>query len=524
MVDGEHDQPESEQEQFLTAEQILNAPERPVVVHLPDLGALALRPASEFDLNWLSDVVEKIAEPRELVLTILHHQWVESEVESDQLAALPDEHLLHAMREWLNATIALQEDELAELSGIHQGVRAAIERWNAPVRELANSSISRVLDKLRADEAALRREYERMDVFTRMRLISDIYPHYQAVKRLAEINRGIDPSRSFAKDVAGNLEHVRAATTHYRVLLDLMPDQEQVKSASYWGVLPSLQLTEAITRAYASAASSGARRAAEFFVSLAPLQETAAHALTLRSVIEASVDHTRLSVPERSALSGLSELTGSANSFWNDLADHPDLFAGTSEQQREASVEQVFRATRTVGLLMAPEPEIVEARPAVGLLAAEAADIIPALERVDPALVPIYSGALERFRGKGADYIRHTTASMRALFENMFPILAPENEIQAWNASVLPEKGPVSYKARLAFIFRHVAQRAGYDRMTENDILHVEQSLILLDAQVHRMEASIAEEALRELLIRWEFSLQHVLRTHRDTEAAAAGR
>lgn len=502
-------------ERFLTREAILNAPDQPVTVDLPEVGSVTLRAVRLHDLDWLRDVTSTVDGPRALALAVLHRQWMDDGEDSSRLDTLPDEHLARLVREWLNDAIALEVDELADLQSIHAAVRAALHRWDAPVRRMAENSISRVFVKLRDDDRAVRRAFAQLDPFARMRTISEITPHYQAVRRLAGIEGIADSAGALAKGAQQATDEIRRATEGpSRAFVDLLAREERQRAAFLRGVLPSLELTDNIARAYTAAVGLQGRSISQALESITALQETAARTLTLQGMVEQSVVRMTLSQPQISALNGLGSLTRSTTAFWSNLAEEPSSFATMPDHERGGSVERVFRATRSTGLLLAPEPEILEAEPAISMLAVEAAEIVPRLEQVDPALVPIYLGALERFRLKGNEYIRHTSNSMRALFENMLPILAPKDAIKAWDSSVLPKKGPISYKARLAFIFRHTAQWPGYELMTVNDILHIEQSLIVLDEQVHRKEPSISDATLGELLIRWEYSLQHVLRTH----------
>lgn len=519
MTDEQNEAPEPVRSKFLTADEILNANEPAVVVELPGLGKVHLRPANLHDLGWLRNAVRDLAEPRDLALAVLARSWAPSEVSADRTGEMRDGALAVLVRAWLDHAVPLEEGELNDLQGIHGAVRGALGRWDEEERRFLETSISRTLASLQADQKKMQAALDRMGMPVRLGMISDIYPHFKAVQQLAGIQGMVGQRGELVRGAERRVDELLSGSGVNRVMLGMLADQERLRASTMRGILAPLEMTEAITRAYAGAASALGSTIQGAIRSLPQLQETAARTLTMQGVIQQAVDRTSVSPAGLTVLDGLTAMTGSVTEFWNGLAEDPKQFAHVTERERKTSVAQVFHATKSVGLLLTDEEELVEEElvedePTVSLLAAEAGAIVPRLERIDPALVPVYSGVHERFKQKGNDYVRQTAASMRALFESLLPRIAPDAEIAAWKPESLPDKGPVSYKARLAYIFRHPGGRTGYERMTENDVLHVEQSLILLDEQVHRLKPTVAEEVLQEMLIRWEFSLQHVLRVY----------
>jgi hypothetical protein len=291
----------------------------------------------------------------------------------------------------------------------------------------------------------------------------------------------------------------------------LKAQQEEFDRFREAATLPFLELTRAVTHAYAEAARVRVPGIVDAVGSLGLLKETAAESAAVRALIHESP---QIAIPEfHGLLGGLSDLTKTSTVLWEHIAQEPGELTAVSELFRQYPVTQVFRATQGTGLLITNNPQILDLQEPKGLLAAEAGELQDRLGRVDVRLVDRYLGALGAFARRERDYARQVSISLRELLKYLLEILAPTESIAAWDASVLPAQGKVTYKARLKFIFRARATR-GYATMVEKDIDLILQNIRVLDETLHTLEPDIEHAHLHSLVERCEFGMLLVLSAH----------
>jgi hypothetical protein len=293
-------------------------------------------------------------------------------------------------------------------------------------------------------------------------------------------------------------------------MLELLADRARLDRAWNSSFRPSFELADALARAAASIRKLPSAEIADGAIAFAPMRETVARTLGMRSVIDEQIEPAGLRPELRGILEGLTAGTADSTAVWERLADRTDELVELPEFLREVPVLQAFEATRSTGLLLIEDPELIEAEPAVGLLLSEAGELPARLRAIHPKLVEKYLGALAAFERKEDDYVAQVSVSLRELFVHLLETIAPEQDIAAWDARVLPEKGKVTYNAQLKYIYRRQAT-GGYARMTGNEIDLVQQNLKVLNEGVHKLDPKFEYEHVRSLIRRCEYCLVSVL-------------
>ena len=342
-------------------------------------------------------------------------------------------------------------------------------------------------------------------------MISSVLPYYEASRKLMEISdhaREAAGLSSRAQEVIDSLSP--GVPRVQRAMLELLADRAKLDRALSSSFLPSFELTDALARAAASISHLPSYDLAHAPIAFAPMHETVARTLGMRSLIEEQIEPATLRPELRGLLEGLTAVAADSTAVWDRLAGHPDELIELPEFLREVPVLQAFEATRSTGLLLIEEPELIETEPAPGLLISEAAELPARLRAIHPKLVEKYLGALAAFERRENDYVAQVTVSLRELFVHLLESLAPEHAIAAWDASLLPQQGKATYKAQLTYIYRRQAT-GGYARMTGNEIDLVQQNLKVLNEGVHKLDPQFQHEHVRSLIRRCEYCLVSVL-------------
>lgn len=370
---------EGSSRRFVTREAILNAPDRPVIVEIADVGEVRLRPANEYDLDWLRNALSEIPDPRVLGETVLHRQTTEGSVADEQIPLMRDETLFTLVEQWLRDALGDHFHAVADLPSLPDAVRAGLDRRDAPLREILESSYTWALDRLNTANHAWLKQTGAMDFAARTQMLTNTIPHIRAGQRMAE----------FAPAGAGfrqNFDHLPSVGTP-RVVGELLAAEERIRMMVQRTRLPSFEMTEAITSAYASALKVAELPAATAIAQARALRSTTEETLRLREIIDGAVQRFPLSRNQAMVLQSLDRLTIDTVEYWQGLADDPDRFAAVSEEEREESVATVFQATKSTALLLTADPEAERAEAPVGLLRGDMEQIVPRLERLHFALV-----------------------------------------------------------------------------------------------------------------------------------------
>lgn len=195
----------------------------------------------------------------------------------------------------------------------------------------------------------------------------------------------------------------------------------------------------------------------------------------------------------------VARLNAAAVRTWDYLGTNPDRLAVISPRLAGAPVIEVYAATHAATLVSAPEEtEQLETVPLLEDALDDIGDGFEArLASLDPALVTMYRGGVERVEGGGSDWARQALTSFRELSTHALHLLAPDAEVKPWARPDHFDKGKLTRKARLEYILREV------DSGDLADFLKIDlQSMLALFNlmhTVHKKNPALDQRQLRVL-------------------------
>lgn len=385
-----------------------------------------------------------------------------------------------------------------------------------------DNSVSRMTRQIQRDQETLRRAVSHLPTWERLSIeratISSIIPHYSAFQSITETLQKNGTGALIEQMKCGGWLN-NSALGIDRSLALLLADQHKLEAAASRSFGSTFHMIESLNRAHALATTRTLD--SSLLSGLGRIQEEAAFALGLQARIEESVAGLNLPPGFENLLDRLTRLTDVGERIWTQYADHPRALIAAPDFLRSAPTRFVAAASRSTGLIITGDEGFAEEGD--GLLRVEAGEIEERLRKINPALVVPYRGALKAFSRRGDDYIRQVTVSLRELFVHLLREVAPDQAIAAWDASLLPGAGKVTYKSRLTYVFRATVGSKAYATMAKNDIDHVLQNFFLLEGEgVHKLASDLEYEEVRLLVARCEFDLLVVLRAHELSVAASS--
>ena len=383
-----------------------------------------------------------------------------------------------------------------------------------------DSPIYRMMSQIRRDHEFLEGAFAHLPALERLRIESDTgssaLSHYSAFQSITETLQ-LQGTDALIEQLRRGVRVGNSALALDRSLARLLADQQKLEAASRGGFGSTFHMIESLNRAHVLATTRHLE--SDLLSGLARMQEEAAFALGLQARIEESISGLSLSPGFENLLGRLKGLTDLGERIWAEYADRPRALIAAPDFLREAPTQVVSAASRTTGLIISADAGFAEEKD--GLLRVQAGEIEDRLGKINDALVKPYRGALNAFSRRGDDYIRQVTVSLRELFVHLLKEIAPDSAIEAWDSSRLPETGKVTYRARLAYVFRAAAGSRAYARMVKNDIDHVLQNFFLLEGEgVHKLTSDLEYEEVRLLITRCEYGVLVVLRAHELSAAA----
>ena len=145
----------------------------------------------------------------------------------------------------------------------------------------------------------------------------------------------------------------------------------------------------------------------------------------------------------------------------------------------------------------------------------ESAELVCLLERVDPGLATMYTGALEAQRGDNPDRTRHVLTSLRELTNQLLRKLAPNEELLNWickqaNPRFLDEKRHPTRNARYRYTLRD------FPIEPLNDFVECGartlRNLFGVYNRLHKQDPGISDLQLRSITICAETHLLYMMR------------
>jgi hypothetical protein len=153
-------------------------------------------------------------------------------------------------------------------------------------------------------------------------------------------------------------------------------------------------------------------------------------------------------------------LNEAAARTWDFLGTHPDRLALISPRVAGAPVIEVYAATHAAALVSAPdaaEAEPIEVVPDLESALDAIGDGFEArLAKLDPTLVVMYQGGVERVERGGTDWARQALTSFRELTTHTLHLLAPDAEVKPWARRDHFDNEKLTRRARLEYIVREV--------------------------------------------------------------------
>ena len=172
-------------------------------------------------------------------------------------------------------------------------------------------------------------------------------------------------------------------------------------------------------------------------------------------------------------------------------------------------------ALRALDLLDGDEDEEIEADASlVSVEYVENLDIVDLLNQVDPALVPMYSGACEDLYGGNPDRKRHVLVSLRELWIHLLDSIAPVGEVKDWiwkhgTLDDIDKNCRPKRHAKIRYILRGVNQKPLKD-FVQDDATTFE-NLYQLYNKLHGKTPNLTEPQLLAIFRKTEAFLAYVI-------------
>jgi len=347
---------------------------------------------------------------------------------------------------------------------------------------------------------------------TRLRFRDTITPLFESIRRqtiqlqdsigttqaIGEALRAFQQSQtSWARAVSNNLTQLH--DSRFRAQMTFDP------------VLLNTQLLANVTAAFSQNAA-----LRPFALDLPLITETLRssswHQIQLTSII--GLEQAAASASTR-LLEGLRSLTLSSQLVWSEWGSEGRLPPEQSAILREAPTIELYAASSAATALMSAE-EIDEPSAVIERIATRAVQIAPALKRVDPGLIMMYTGAIAVIGRPGPDHPRHFAVSLRELLTHLLHKLAPDDDLRTWDGA-RPEdfpNGRPTRQLRLRYIFRDV-QNSAYAKFIDDDICRTLELMDVLNGGTHRLVNAADGRSLRLMLRRVEGVLAIILEAAR---------
>ncbi|HRT84715.1 MAG TPA: hypothetical protein P5523_08760 [Bacteroidales bacterium] len=231
----------------------------------------------------------------------------------------------------------------------------------------------------------------------------------------------------------------------------------------------------------------------------------------------------------RDGQSLLSKLGNSLRIFNNELMPSINRFYESQESvqnilQLPAFVlpetsQEAFLHAYCLRNMASTEESSVEEDQLIQVIEKENADCIDLLECVNPKLIIPFRGAHEAIHQQNTDRKRHIISSVRELWNNLLPTLAPKDEVLLWipnqNEEYIVKDKPTK-KARIMYICRNI-NNGPLSEFVEVD---VKAFIKFLDAlnRVHELDPSLTEAQLNSILIRSDSAIKYLVNIWKETQ------
>lgn len=199
---------------------------------------------------------------------------------------------------------------------------------------------------------------------------------------------------------------------------------------------------------------------------------------------------------------GLISLTAAAKSSWDNISLSPGILEGMSLFNARSPAIEIYSASQAAAVISLPASEFPPVDAEIeGIINDTVDEFEERLSSLAPALVEVYRGGTAVLEIGGPDWRRQTMVSFRELTTHVMHILAPDAKVQPWAKPEHFDKGKLTRKARLEYIFEPVAsgELVGF---VKADLKASIELFDLLNNGTHRLSSKATAAQLRYLRAR----------------------
>lgn len=196
---------------------------------------------------------------------------------------------------------------------------------------------------------------------------------------------------------------------------------------------------------------------------------------------------------------GVGSLASAAKLSWDVIALTPNVLDSTSLFSALAPSIEIYSASHAaavISLLVENFPPIYgQIEDIIDETVDEFEDRLSLLE---PAFVEMYRGGIAAMEAGGPDWRRQSMASFRELMTHLLHTLAPNVEVEPWAKPHHFDKGKLTRKARLEYVFESVAG-GEFTGFFKADVKASIELFDLLNNGTHRLTSKATPKQLRYL-------------------------
>jgi hypothetical protein len=196
---------------------------------------------------------------------------------------------------------------------------------------------------------------------------------------------------------------------------------------------------------------------------------------------------------------GVSSLTAAAKTAWDTIALRPEDISTTSLYMARAPGIEVYTASQAAAVISLPVKEFPPIDNDIEEFIDTAVDEFEErLFALAPSLKEMYRGAIETMERGGPDWRRQAMVSFRELTSHVMHMLAPDERVKPWAKSEHFDKGRLTRRARLEYIFESIAG-GEFTNFFKADLKASIELFDLLNNGTHRLTSTATPEQLRYL-------------------------
>ena len=196
---------------------------------------------------------------------------------------------------------------------------------------------------------------------------------------------------------------------------------------------------------------------------------------------------------------GLNSLTLAAKTSWEVLSHKAEAIGGMSLFSARSPAIEIYSASHAAAVISLPTNRFPPIDKETEEIIETSVDQFEGrLSTLEPALVDMYRGGVTALERGGPDWRRQTMVSFRELTTHVMHILAPDSDLKGWAKPEHFDKGKLTRKARLEYIFESVADGALTD-FFKADLNASIKLFDLLNSGTHRLSSRATSAQLKYL-------------------------